>query len=211
MFATVHILTWFLTSYTRWCANKASLTIATERAGRIYTLCVHATGVRMRATFIDVNTTGANRFEAIQTETLILNAFRIVGAIETAATKYIHIDLLAGHFRVWFSIEALWTLTIVTGYSIFAYGMGAARFLQCGALIDVRAATEGITGVVCFTGADKAADGVGANRILATRIVLALVDIYSAHVNECVSNWCSDVVVARAEWCRSIDSNVKFG
>lgn len=86
MLAAVHILTRFLTSYARWCAHKASLTITTERAGRIYTLCVHATGVRMRATFIDVHTTGANRFEAIQTETLILNTFSIVGAIETAAT-----------------------------------------------------------------------------------------------------------------------------
>lgn len=140
----------------------------------------------MRATFIDVDTTGANRFETIQTETLIFNTFRVVGAIETAATKYIHIDLLAGHFWIWFSIEALWTLTIVSGHCIFAYGMGAARFLQCGALIDIRAAPEGITGVVYFTTADKAADGVGADRILTTRIVLTLVDVYSVRVNGCV-------------------------
>lgn len=138
---------------------------------------MRATGLGVRPALVDVHTAGANRLESVQAEALILYALGVVGAVEVGAAQNVHVDLFAGHFRIGFAVVALRALAIVARHGVLADRVLSTRLVQRGALIDVDAAAERITGVVRFARANEAADGVCADGVLTARIILALVDV----------------------------------
>lgn len=85
--------------------------------------------------------------------------------------------MFAGHLGIGFSVVSLRALAIIARNSIFAYRMLSTGLVQSGTLIDIHTPAEWITGIVRFAGAHEAANGVRADRVLPTRIILALVDV----------------------------------
>jgi len=186
MVSTSHILARLLAGHPWRTAHVTRLAFAAIGSGGIQALGMGTTDLHVGAALIDVHTTGANRFEAIEAEALVLNALRIVGAIEVAATQDIHIHLLAGHLGIGFSVVSLWALAIVARNRVLAHRMLSTRLVQGGTLVDIHTSAERITGVVRLAGAHEAANGVRADRVLPTRIILTLVDVYA------ISSRCRD-------------------
>lgn len=186
MGSTANILARLLARHSWRTTHISRLAFTAVRSGRIQALGMGTTHLGMGATLIDVHTTGSNRFESIQAEALILNALRIVGTIEVTAAQYIDIHLFAGHLGIGFAIISLRALAIVARNGIFAYRMLSTGLIQRGTLIDIHTSAERITGIVRFACAHEAANGVRADRILPTRIILTLVDVYA------ISSWCRD-------------------
>lgn len=177
MLAAMDIGTGFLAHNTWRSTHIASLTITSIRSGGIDTLGMLPTNTSMGAALINVHTTGAHGLKSIQAEALILNTLGIVGTIEIRRTLDIDINLFTGCLGIRFPGKSLGTRTLITGLFIFTNGMGTTGFFHGRTFVDVNATAEGITGKFRFTGADKTSNGVSANGIFTTGIVLAFIDI----------------------------------
>lgn len=133
----------------------------------------------MCATLVNVHTARANGLESVQTEALALNTFRIVGAVEVAAAQDVHIRGLATILGIGFALVSLRTLAAVTGHGILTDRVLPAWLIQCGAFIDIDTTAERIARVVGLARANETADGIGTDRVISARIILALVDVYA--------------------------------
>lgn len=180
MGTTAYILAGLLTRHPGWAAHIASLTVAAIRARRVQALGMGATGFGMRATLIDVHTAGSDGLESVQAEALILNTFRIVGAIEIGAAQDIDIGGFASILGIWFSLVALRTLAAVAWHGILTDRVLSAWFIHGGAFIDIDTTAERIAGIVGFACANETTDRIRTDGIITTRIILALVDVYAA-------------------------------
>lgn len=179
MGTTAYILAGLLAGHSRRRSHVASLAVTAIGARCVQTLRMWSTGLCMRATLIDVHTARANGFESIQAETLILDTFRIVCAVEVGAAQDVHIRWLTTILRIGFSFVSLRTLAAVAGHGILTDCVFPAWFIQCGAFIDIDTTAERIARVVWFARANETANGIGTDGIISARIVLALVDVYA--------------------------------
>lgn len=179
MVSAPDIFAGLLAGHSRGTAHIAGLAVTAVGSGSVQALRVGTTDVCMGAALIDVHTTSSNRLEAVQAEALILDALCVVGAIEVAGAEDVDVHLLAGHLGIGFAIVTLRALAIVTRRGILAHGMLSTRLIQGRALVNVHASSERIAGVVRLAGAHEAADGVRADGVLPTRIILTLVDVYA--------------------------------
>lgn len=179
MRTAAHIFARLLAGHPGRTAYIASLAVTAIRARCVQALGMWSTGLGMCATLIDVHTAGTDGLEAVQAEALILNTLRIVGTVEIGAAQDIHIGWFTSILGIRFSLVALRTLAAVARHGILTDRVLSAWFIQCGAFIDIDAAAERIARVVWLARANETADGVRANGVIATRIILALVDVYA--------------------------------
>lgn len=179
MGTAAYILAGLLARHPGWTAHIASLTVAAIRARRVQALGMGATGFGMRATLIDVHTARSDGLESVQAEALILNTFRIVGAIEIGATQDIDIGGFASILGIWFSLVALRTLAAVAWHGILTDRVLSAWFIHGGAFIDIDTTAERIARIVGFACANETTDRIRTDGIITTRIILALVDVYA--------------------------------
>lgn len=176
---TAHVLAGLLAGHSRRRSHVASLAVAAIGARSVQALRMRSTGLGMRATLIDVHTARADGLESIEAEALILNTFRIVGAIEVGAAQDVHIRGLTTILGIGFAFVSLGTLAAVAGHGILTDRVFAAWFIQCGAFINIDTTAERIARVVWFARANKTADGIGTDGVISARIILALVDVYA--------------------------------
>lgn len=180
MGTAAYILAWLLTRHPGWTAHIASLTVTAIRARCVQALGMGATGFGMRATLIDVHAARSDGLESVQAEALILNTFRIVGAIEIGATQNVHVGGFTSILGIWFSLVALRTLAAIAWHGILTDRVLSAWFIQCGAFIDIDTTAERIARIVGFARANETTDRIRTDGIITTRIILALVDVYTA-------------------------------
>lgn len=180
MGTAAYILTGLLTRHPGWTTHIASLTVTAIRARCVQALGMGATGFGMRATLIDVHAARSDGLETVQAEALILNTFRIVGAIEIGATQDVHIGRFTSILGIRFSLVALRTLAAVAWHGILTDRVLSAWFIQCGAFIDIDTTAERIARIVGFARANETTDRIRTDGIITTRIILALVDVYAA-------------------------------
>lgn len=132
--------------------NKCQMIdIEFERKKAILTaICIFATNIRIRATFIDIHTDRALWFKAILTEALTFNALGICCAVEVTLTQNIHVDLFTSNFWIWPSSIALRTPTIVAGICIFADSRWRTWLFESCTFVNIRTSFVRISRVIWF-------------------------------------------------------------
>lgn len=149
--ATLDIRTRCLALNPRWCSNKSSFAVTSERSGRVDTHRRRSAHVRVHPTFVDIDAARALRFESVLAEALPLDTFRVVGTVKVALAEHVNVRLLASDLRVRLAGVTLRAQTVVARVGVLADGVVAARLVERRTLVDVDAAPKWISRVFWLT------------------------------------------------------------